>query len=334
MKKCVWLVAFLCAAALFAQNAPKLVLEDAIHDFGVVVKGDVVEWAYSLKNAGTADLTITDARPSCGCTVAQWDKVIKPGETGKVTAKLETKDFKGPINKTITIVSNDPETPQARLFLKATVKAVVDLVPDVNFRFNKLKRESGQVKRLLVTEEDGFEFKVTKTEASQPWIKFDVAPAPQEVRQANYPNAQYEVTAIIGPEAPVGMVNESGTLYTTSPKMPALKVKIMGLVRPDVMASPPRLEMGTVEAAPDFSRMLKVRDNTKSGTFELTAVTCTVPFLTVAQEVVNKNEEYNLVVKFSTTPPKGDFSGKVVVKTNAAAEEFKTIEIPVSGTVK
>jgi len=334
MKQLVRPLVLLCSAGLFAQNAPKLVLEDAIHDFGSVVKGDVLEWSFSLKNAGAADLVVTDARPSCGCTVAQWDKVIKPGETGKVTTKLETKDFKGPINKTITVVSNDPETPQARLFLKATVKAIVDLLPDANFRFNKLKREPAKVQRLLVTEEDGFEFKVVKSEASQPWIKLEAAPAPQEVKQANYPNAQYEITATIGPEAPVGMINETATLYTTSVKMPAVKVKIMGLVRPDVMASPPRLEMGTVEPAADFSRMLKVRDNTKAGNFELTSVTCTVPFLAVAQEVVNKGEEYNLIVKFSTTPPKGDFNGKVVVKTNAAADEFKTIEIPISGTVK
>jgi len=334
MKQSAWLLVLLCSAALFAQNAPRLVLEDAIHDFGSVVKGEVVEWSFVLRNSGAADLIVTDARPSCGCTVAQWDKVIKPGETGKVAVKLETKDFKGPINKTITVVSNDIETPQARLFIKANIKAIVDLLPDANFRFNKLKREATKVQRLLVTEEDGFEFKVVKTEASQPWIKLDAVPAPQEVKQANYPNAQYEVTATIGPEAPVGMVNETATLFTTSVKMPSVKVKIMGLVRPDVMASPPRLEMGTVEPEADFQRMLKVRDNTKAGNFELSSVTCTVPFLTVAQEVVNKGEEYNLVVKFSSPPPKGDFNGKIVVKTNAAADEFKTIEIPISGTVK
>jgi len=190
MKQFIRLLVLLCSAALFAQNAPKLVLEDAIHDFGVVVKGDVVEWSYTLRNAGTADLIVTDARPSCGCTVAKWDKVIKPGETGKVAAKLETKDFKGPLNKTITVVSNDPETPQTRLFLKATIKAVVDLLPDSNFRFNKLKRDAAKVQRLLVTEEDGFEFTVVKSETSQPWIKLDAVPAPQEVKQANYPNAQ------------------------------------------------------------------------------------------------------------------------------------------------
>lgn len=334
MKLRFWLLALIGSTALWAQSAPQMVLEDPVHDFGVVVKGEVVDWAFTVRNAGTADLVITDVRPSCGCTVAQWDKVVKPGESGKVSTKLETKDFKGPISKTVTIASNDPSTPQARVFLKATISAVVDVLEDSNFRFNKLKRESTKVPRLLVTEEDGFEFKIVKTEASQPWIKFETALAPQELRQSKYPNAQYSVTAVIGPDAPVGMVNETGTIYTTSAKMPAVKVKVLGLVRPDVMASPPRMELGTIEASPDFQRMLKLRDNTKSGTFELTSVTSTVPFFTVMQEAVTKGEEYNLILKFSQTPPKGDFNGKVVVKTNSPAEEFKVIEVPLSGTVK
>jgi hypothetical protein len=334
MKFSIRILAFLCSAALWAQNAPKMLIEDVVHDFGVVVKGEVVDWAFTVRNTGTADLVITDVRPSCGCTVVQWDKVIKAGATGKIPTKLETKDFKGPISKLITVVSNDPEMPQARIFVKATISAVVDLLTDSNFRFNKLKQETTKVPRILVTEEDGFEFKVVKTETSKPWIKLETAALTQEQRQPKYPNAQYEVIAVIGPDAPVGMVNESGTIHTTSAKMPAVKVKIMGLVRPDIMASPPRMELGTVEAAPDFQRMLKIRDNTKSGKFELTEVKSTVPFIAVTREVVVQGEEYNLILKFAQTPPKGDFSGKVVVTTNAAAEEFKVMEVPLTGTVK
>jgi len=324
----------LVAALSAAQNAPKMVLEDPIKDFGTVVKGEVLEWTYSVKNIGSADLVITDARPSCGCTVAQFDKVVKPGESGKIHAKLETKDFKGPINKIVTVVSNDLENPNARLFLKANIKAVVDVLPDANLRFTKLKREPFQVKRLLVTEETGSDFKVLKAEASQPWIKVAWAPAPKENLAANYTNAQYELTATVGPEAPVGMVNETATVTTNSAKMPVVKLKVLGLVRADIMASPPKLELGGVEAAPDFQRMVKIKDNTKSGTFEIVSATCSLLFFAVSQDVVSKGEDYNVVLKFSTTPPKGEFSGKIIVKTNSAIAEYQTLEIPVTGTVK
>ena len=39
---------------------------------------------FLVKNTGGSDLVISDARPGCGCTVASFDKVIKPGAEGKV----------------------------------------------------------------------------------------------------------------------------------------------------------------------------------------------------------------------------------------------------------
>ena len=53
----------LVAALAAAQNAPKMVLEDPIKDFGTVVKGEILEWTYSVKNIGTADLVITVTAP-------------------------------------------------------------------------------------------------------------------------------------------------------------------------------------------------------------------------------------------------------------------------------
>ena len=49
---------------------------------------------------------------------------------------------------------------------------------------------------------------------------------------------------------------------------------------------------------------------------------------------MKKGEEYLLELKFGTTPKKGEFNGKVVVKTNSPHEEYKTLEIPVTGSVK
>src|SRR3954462_221161 len=60
------------------QKAPRLTIVEPVKDFGTVPKGDKIDWSFLIKNPGTADLNITNARPSCGCTVADFDKVIKP----------------------------------------------------------------------------------------------------------------------------------------------------------------------------------------------------------------------------------------------------------------
>src|SRR6266540_7229801 len=77
--------------------APKIEIAQETKDMGTVPKGQVIETDFVLKNSGGSDLVISDARPSCGCTVSSFDKLIKPGAEGKVHASVDTKSFSGPI---------------------------------------------------------------------------------------------------------------------------------------------------------------------------------------------------------------------------------------------
>ena len=63
------------------EKAPRLTLVEPVKEYGEVPKGDKLEWSFVVKNTGNADLQILAAKPGCGCTVADFDKVIKPGET-------------------------------------------------------------------------------------------------------------------------------------------------------------------------------------------------------------------------------------------------------------
>ena len=74
-------------AAKEAEKAPRLTIVEPVKDYGTIAKGEKLDWSFLVKNTGDSDLQIIAAKPGCGCTVADFDKVIKPGETGKVTAR-------------------------------------------------------------------------------------------------------------------------------------------------------------------------------------------------------------------------------------------------------
>jgi len=95
------------------EKAPRLTLVEPIKDFGTVAKGEKLNWTFTVKNTGNADLEILSARPACGCTVAEFDKVIKPGQTGKVVSVVDTAGFTGPIAKSVALETNDPAAPSA-----------------------------------------------------------------------------------------------------------------------------------------------------------------------------------------------------------------------------
>jgi hypothetical protein len=123
------------AATATAQAAdaakPKAVVPEAVHDAGVVPTGQQILHDFVIENQGNAALEITDVRPACGCTVAQFDRTIAPGASGKVHAVLDTSTFGGAIAKGITVLTNDPARPRLELTVKAEVRP--HLIADPGF---------------------------------------------------------------------------------------------------------------------------------------------------------------------------------------------------------
>src|SRR5579859_3451164 len=64
---------------------PVMVFADTSHDFGTIQQGEKVSYTFKFKNRGNADLVITSAIGSCGCTVPHYPKgTVAAGDTGTV----------------------------------------------------------------------------------------------------------------------------------------------------------------------------------------------------------------------------------------------------------
>ena len=94
-----------------------------VFDAGTVVKGEVINAKFKVKNTGKYPLVFGEVRPSCSCTVPHKpEKPIQPGETGEIVAqvmtdKLNTKN----VSKSVTIMTNtEPNT--TVLMIKGVIK--------------------------------------------------------------------------------------------------------------------------------------------------------------------------------------------------------------------
>ena len=101
---------------------PKVTVDNSVHDFGDLKLNDKAEHTFVIKNEGTADLIILEAKPSCGCTVPDnYTKTpIKPGQTGVVPIVFNATSA-GAQTKTVTLTTNT-ETGSEILTIKANVK--------------------------------------------------------------------------------------------------------------------------------------------------------------------------------------------------------------------
>lgn len=73
-------------------------------DFGRVQEGQVVVRDFKVRNAGDRPMVITRMDVSCGCIEAKFQKEpLKPGESGDVSIKLDTRGLGGWVYKTIFV---------------------------------------------------------------------------------------------------------------------------------------------------------------------------------------------------------------------------------------
>jgi hypothetical protein len=86
---------------------PEMTFNSKEHDFGVINQGDRVDYTFEFKNTGEADLIISNARGTCGCTVPEYPKVpIKPGQTEKIKVSFNSASKKGKTGKSVFITCN------------------------------------------------------------------------------------------------------------------------------------------------------------------------------------------------------------------------------------
>lgn len=121
MKKYFLLLVVFCGAiAVYAQeesqprsNAPQITFEERfitpegiIYDYGTIDKNSDGLTYFVFTNTGKEPLIIEKASSSCGCTVPNPPQYpILPGQKDSISVKYSTSRV-GPINKTVTILSN------------------------------------------------------------------------------------------------------------------------------------------------------------------------------------------------------------------------------------
>ena len=92
------------------------------HDFGKIPQGTPVTTVFEFTNIGKEPLILTEVRPTCGCTIADFTKTpVKSGEKGiiKITYNAAAAS---PFNKVIVVTSN-AKTPQKNLIIVGEVVA-------------------------------------------------------------------------------------------------------------------------------------------------------------------------------------------------------------------
>jgi len=146
MKKFVFFLSILFIGLnVSAKDGATISFGKKIHDFGQISENDnTATCEFEFKNSGNSTLAIHKAVASCGCTTPIYPREpIAPGGTGTIKVTYNTVGRPGAFHKTVTIYSNDQNTPNVVLIIKGNVipkdVTVDDLYPK-NIQGLRLKK--------------------------------------------------------------------------------------------------------------------------------------------------------------------------------------------------
>ena len=106
--------------------APKISVEPTTFDFGNALPEKTLEKQFSIRNFGDAPLVIEKITTTCGCTaglLADDSKVLKPGQSGQLRVRLQTRDYSGKVVRSVMVRSNDPAQELLEIKVEVNVQA-------------------------------------------------------------------------------------------------------------------------------------------------------------------------------------------------------------------
>ena len=104
------------------SKLPQISFVTNTHDFGDVWHGESLSYSFKFKNTGNSDLLITSAESGCKCTMTKIpDKIVKPGDEGRIDVMFDPTGIIGFQNKVIKVVTN-AQPNIVSLYVKANVK--------------------------------------------------------------------------------------------------------------------------------------------------------------------------------------------------------------------
>jgi len=296
--------------ALKPGEVPAIRFDTPDYYFGRVPAGHEVVHYYWFVNTGTGPLEILLVRPSCGCTTAgDYDRVVQPGEAGRIPIRLFTPKVGGEVNKPITVYTN-VEGPEGVITLqcRGVLWQPVEVTPaSVSFgRMNLAEVRAEPTRMVKVVNHTNEPAQLSDLRVTNPL--FTVALATDE------PGKRYALTVGLAPPFNYGSQQGAIELRTGLAQAPNLQIPVAIYIAPDVMVVPETL-MLSADRRETVTRQLSIQNNARNP-FKITGVAAEDPLIRIEPPPAEIVSIYRLTVsippEYRPTPGRD----RIVIRTD------------------
>ena len=303
-----------------AGPQPKLEIAVTAKDGGTVEEGSFCDFKFTVANRGQADLLINQVKPSCGCTVPKWDRVVKPGTEAVIGAQMNTEYLRGAVTKHLTVFSNDPDRPELELTITAHVNPLVQITPAPAALLSV--EDKAVTHEFTLERSGGHPMKILEVIPNAPYIKTETTPLPGEGR--------FKVVITATADTPYGRSSVPVVVRTDLEKGGMLMLVLT--VDHGIVTEPPVVFLGLLTEATQLPINSQLTITRRAGPFHVRSVAVDDPKVTAKLETVHDGAEYRVLVTYAGGWDAGVKRRTLIVTTDDPQQP--TITVPVQAIMQ
>ena len=218
------------------------------------------------------DVHVAWVRTACHCTTPQVTKdSLKTWETSEVVASLDTRNFLGRKDATITVKFDKPFEAEVQLQVHCNIRGDV-VVQQGSVDFGSLAQGSSGEQHATISYAGRRDWKILRVESANPNLSAKVTETSRAAVEGVW-RVDYDLLATLNKNAPPGYIRDDVFLVTddANPQSARVPVPVEAIIRPAVAVNPSPMMMPSVGPGDAITRPLIVHGNAP---FHILSVKC------------------------------------------------------------
>lgn len=312
-----------------AKGGPSAFVGSRRLAIGEALQGRPLRTSFQITNKGEEPLSL-NLIPDCSCFILKYPRSIAPGETGVVWVDYRTKEFPGPISKSIVVYTNDPEMEPLMIPVSGNVRPRYRFLADALGPVLLADQKASEVPVHLLYDED-FPWEVIGSEVTglKALLAFEpfsgIVADPQYDDPARRREGYLMKIKLPGGLKP-GRYPMSLKITTTDPDFPVIEAFFN--VQSGIVSLPAQAWFGAISNGPAKAWVELVRPGRP---FAITSLKSNLNV--ISAKVAGKvRDGYRIEVAYSGRGTVGELRGIITAVTDDPSQ--KTVEIGVAGTIR
>ena len=298
--------------ALFNKTGPRIAVDRALYDFREIWEEERIRCTFTVRNLGNTDLEISNVQSSCRCTsLVVTNRLLAPSEIGQIEVEYDSRGYRGEVEESVTISSNDPVRPTTVLRVYGHVRSIPKAIPETI----SIRDDIKQTKQIFIQSSGDTPVKILS-------VTSNVAGIISTVMQVKH---QATVKLEIVPNALNGISAAKVLIHTDSVQTPTIEVPIVVQKGETIPFSPKRVLFGSVKSGESRKREVRLSVPEPSQ-FTLLQIEKQSPALST--ELIHENNAWVLKVTVDDSAVRGTLKDTVKIQARYRGNPVE-ISIPV-----